>query len=224
VADKPAAIELGWVRAPQQDRSKKTLERLLDAAEEIIRTRGLRALTVPEVARAARSSVGSFYARFADKDALLSTLHERACEQTILTVEAALDPARWEGVGTESLVRGFVAFAVRVFAERRPMMLAFTSELSQDEAFAARRTRTAKAIAGALVRLFAPRADEIGHPEPELALTMGLRLVTSVLEQRNLLEAGGGPEVVVGDDVLIGELTRAALRYLDVRPPPERQD
>lgn len=224
MTSKPAAHDLRWVRAPQQDRSKKTLTRLLDAAEGIIRSRGASALTVPEVARAARSSVGSFYARFADKDALLSTLHERACEQTILTVEEALGPARWAGVDTESLVRFFVAFAVRVFAERRPMMLAFTSELSQDAAFAARRARTAKATADALTRLFEPRTAEIGHPRPELAVTMGLRLVTSVLEQRNLLEAGGAPELAVSDDVLIEELTRAALGYLDVRPRRERED
>ena len=79
VAETPrAAVPLQWANAPQQDRSRQTLERLLDATEQIIRTRGVDAVTIPEVARAARSSVGSFYARFTSKAALLQTLHERA--------------------------------------------------------------------------------------------------------------------------------------------------
>lgn len=208
---------LRWVRAPQQDRSKRTLERLLDAAEEIIRARGAAALTVPAVAQAARSSVGSFYARFPDKDALLRTLHERACEQSVLTAEAALDPARWQGAKTAEVIRAFVAFAVRLFADRRPMMLAFSAELAGDAGFGERRARTAAGIARALHRLLLPRRAEMRHPDPELAVTMALRMVTGVLEQRNGLEAAGVPEVAVADGVLIDELTRSVLRYLDVR-------
>jgi AcrR family transcriptional regulator len=212
-----ADASLRWVRAPQQDRSKRTLERLLDSAEEIIRARGVAALTVPAVAQAARSSVGSFYARFPDKDALLRTLHERACEQSVLTAEAALDPARWEGVKTTEVIRAFVGFAVHVFAERRPMMLAFSAELASDAGFAERRARTAAAIARALSRLLLPRRAEMRHPDPERAIAMALRMVTGVLEQRNGLDAAGVPEVAVADAVLVDELTRAVLRYLDVR-------
>ena len=46
-----------------------------------------------DVLKRAGSSVGAFYARFTDKDALLVTLHERACEQTITLADELLDPA-----------------------------------------------------------------------------------------------------------------------------------
>ena len=78
-------MPLTWVNSPQQDRSMRTLERILDATERIIRTKGVGAVTIPGVARAAKSSVGSFYARFPDKTSLLRTLHERACEQSLAT-------------------------------------------------------------------------------------------------------------------------------------------
>ena len=215
--DGPESGALRWVRAPLQDRSKRTLTRLLDAAEEIIRTRGVAALTIPGVAQAAQSSVGSFYARFADKGALLRTLHERACEQSVATAEAALDPAGWEGVPTREVIRAFVTFAVRVFAERRPMMLAFSAELAGDAGFAARRAAAAAGIARALRRLLLGRRASLGHPAPELAVDMALRLVTAVLEQRNGLDAGGLPDVAIADEALVDELTRAVLGYLDVR-------
>lgn len=216
-AELPAdGAALRWVKAPLQDCSKRTLERLLDAAEGILRTRGVAALTVPGVAQAAGSSVGSFYSRFPDKAALLSTLHERACEQSIATAAAALDPTRWEAVPTAELLGAFVAFAVRLFAERRPMMLAFSTELAGDAGFAARRARAAAAVAAALRTLLLARRADIGHSDPSRAIDMSLRLVTAVLEQRNGLEAGES-EVAIADEALVDELTRAVLRYLDVR-------
>ncbi len=205
------------LRAPQQDRSKRTLSRLLDAAEELLRSGGAAAVTVPAVAAAARSSVGSFYARFPDKSALLRTLHERACEQSVATAAAALDPARWTGVPTRELVRAFVAFAVRVFTERRPMMLAFSAELAKDPGFAERRARCAAEIARALRGLLLERRSEIGHPDPPRAIDMSLRLVTAVLEQRNGLTVDAVPETATSDEELTAELTRAVLGYLEVR-------
>jgi AcrR family transcriptional regulator len=212
-----AGAALGWVHTPQQDRSRKTLERLLDATEAIIRERGVEAVTVPEVARAARSSVGSFYARFPDKAALLRTLHERACEQTLATATAALDPARFRHLGTEELVRLFIGFAVRLFHERRPLMLAFSTALAGDPGFAERRARNAAAIGTLLRGLLLERRAELHHPRPAEALDMGLRVVTATLEQRNGLEAGGG-EVAISDEALSEELSRMILGYLDVRP------
>src|SRR5206468_8661548 len=87
---------LHWVKPPQQARSQKTLERLLDAAEELIAEHGVASVTVSEVVRRAESSVGAFYARFPDKDALLATLHERSCVEALATAELALDSKRWE--------------------------------------------------------------------------------------------------------------------------------
>ena len=67
--------ELRWIRPPQQARSQETLERLLDAAETLVAEKGFDDTPVAEVARRAGSSVGAFYTRFPDKDALLHALY-----------------------------------------------------------------------------------------------------------------------------------------------------
>jgi AcrR family transcriptional regulator len=95
---------LHWVKPPQQARSRKTLEKVLDAAEDVIKERGVAGLTVSEVVRRAGSSVGAFYARFADKESLLATLHERNCAEALATAELALDPARWESADIASIL------------------------------------------------------------------------------------------------------------------------
>src|SRR5438094_10457784 len=97
-AKKPRPRELEWVRPPQQERSRQTLDRLLDAAEAIIAERGVDGANVADVATRAGSSIGAFYARFHDKEGLLRTLFERFGEQAEATALVALDAERWDGV------------------------------------------------------------------------------------------------------------------------------
>jgi AcrR family transcriptional regulator len=80
-----------WVRPTHQVRSQETLERILEAAEEIVAEKGFDNATVSEIVRRAKSSVGAMYARFNDKDSLLVCLHQRFCEQALATTQAALE-------------------------------------------------------------------------------------------------------------------------------------
>lgn len=211
-------VPLEWINAPQQERSQKTLERLLDAAEALIREGGLEAVTVPSVVKRAGSSVGSFYARFGDKNALLETLHQRACEQTVVTADRLLDPSLWEGRSLEEIVEGTVAFAVRIFGSRRSVITAFQRALGSESSYAARRANNGVELGKRVLRLFLLHRDQIGHPDPETAIPMVLRMVTATLEQRNAFAAAEVREVDMDDDLLETELGRMVLAYLDVRP------
>ena len=66
---------LRWVKPPRQARSQHTLDRLLDAAEALVHEKGgFDDVPIAEIVRRAESSVGSFYSRFPDKDALLQAM------------------------------------------------------------------------------------------------------------------------------------------------------
>lgn len=65
-------------RPPQQARSRATLARLLDTARAMLNESEWRDLSVTGLCDRAASSVGSFYARFTGKDALLDRLSEDA--------------------------------------------------------------------------------------------------------------------------------------------------
>lgn len=209
---------LEWMNAPQQERSQKTLQKLLEATEALIREGGLDAVTVPAVVKRAGSSVGSFYARFPDKNALLETMHERECQQTIVTADVALDPALWEGRSLEEIVRALVSFAVRVFGSRRSVMTAFHRALGGDPGYAKRRANNGIELGMRALRLLLVHRDRIGHPEPEVAIPMGLRMLTATLEQRNAFSAARLQAIDVDDETLERELERMLLAYLDVRP------
>lgn len=73
-------------RTPVQKRSQATHDALLDAAEELGRSKTYDQLTVQEIAAHAGYTIGAFYARFPSKSALLEALLAR--------YEAMLDVAR----------------------------------------------------------------------------------------------------------------------------------
>ena len=58
-----------------QARSRATRRRILKVLEKAVREDTIDALTVADIARRARSSVGAFYGRFADKAAALDALY-----------------------------------------------------------------------------------------------------------------------------------------------------
>ena len=84
-------------RSPVQARSKRTVERILDAAAHVFGERGY-AATTNHVAERAGLSIGSLYQYFPDKDALLVALHDRHLEQVagqVVGQGPTRDPETW---------------------------------------------------------------------------------------------------------------------------------
>lgn len=95
------------VRLPKQDRSRRTLERILNAGLHLLEQEGPDSLTVTGITQQARTSVGSFYARFKGKDDLLRYLGEQALiEATEVWTE--FSPGLWAGGSLRAAVAGLV--------------------------------------------------------------------------------------------------------------------
>jgi len=76
-SEDPPSVQDTLVREPLQDRSRRTLERLVAAAARLLEEHGPDAVTVTGVTREARTSVGAFYARFSGKEEMVRYLGER---------------------------------------------------------------------------------------------------------------------------------------------------
>ena len=79
--------KLEEIRAvPQQERSHKRYQAILDAAAEVFAERGVEAATTQEIAERADTSIGSVYRFFADKQALFQAVVDRvaATERELL--------------------------------------------------------------------------------------------------------------------------------------------
>jgi len=215
---KGARRDLHWVRPPRQARSQDTLERILDAAEALVADKGFEDATVAEVVRRADSSVGSFYTRFRDKEGLLYALYERYLEQATATTDAALDPVRWEWATIPEIVGAVTRFLVSVYREREGLIRAFVLRNHSDPDFRARQERLSHYVSDKLSRLLLARAREIQHPDSARAAAFGLAMVASAIESIVLFGELRSSDLVLSDDELGDELTRAFLAYLGVTP------
>jgi len=216
----PHAPLLRWVRTPRQARSQQTLERILDAAEALVQRKGFDDTPVGEIVQRAGSSVGAFYSRFPDKDALLLALYERYFEQAMATADEALDPERWHGARVGEIVAAVVRFLVEIYREQRGLIRAFVVRNHTDATFQARRERLSHEVSRKLSKLLLARRDEIGHANPERAAAFGMTLVFSTLDQAMLFDEMRSGAFVLTDEDLAAELTRAYLAYLGVTPMP----
>jgi AcrR family transcriptional regulator len=214
--------DIEWVRRPRQARSQDTLDRLLDAAQTLLDEGTYADASVQKLVTRARSSVGAFYARFKDKDALLQHLHDRWAEEAIATSDRALLPERWHGVSVEDVVRATVTFVSQDYQHHAGLRREIVRQNHTDRRFRERSQKVAVHVTRAMARLLAERRDEIAVPDVLLAADMCHRIVFSVFDQA--LEFVDRPPglLALPFDALVDEVCRAVLGYLSYRPPPAR--
>jgi AcrR family transcriptional regulator len=211
----PKRSHLHWIRPARQARSQRNVERLLDAAEELIADKGFDDVTVAEIAARAGLSVGAVYSRFRDKRTLLRCLLDRFTDEAHLTTDATFDPDLWRDASIEEIVNEIILFLVEIHRERRGAVLLLLSGGGGSDA-GERKHQLVTHIGECLLVLLLARAERIAHPEPEAAVAFGLRFVLAAIEQAILFDDFAGYGIPTSDDKLAGELSRAFLNYLGV--------
>ena len=99
------ATDEKWVTQPQQARSKETMNRFVLAAERLLREKPFDDITIGEIVDGAERTVGSFYARFDDKWALLRTVVHRYLEQIRVFLDDLLSSEEWAKYSLAEMVR-----------------------------------------------------------------------------------------------------------------------
>lgn len=171
---KPARIN-----APKQNRSRRTLERIVDASLELLATEGPDGLTVHKVVAKAGSSVGSFYARFKGKEDLLDYLGERVWTEALDRWNTALDSRAWDEYSLAGMSEGAVTLLVDAQRSRSAYLRALDRAGSgQGHAYEQFQTD----LLSGLAKLLLGRREEIVREDADLAVRLGLRAVLGVVD------------------------------------------
>lgn len=93
----------GLRREPRQARGHKRIDRLLDAADALFAKVGFDAVSTNAIARKARTSIGSLYQFFPNKEALLHALAERYLKE-LRTLHASVFVVENAGLPIEDLL------------------------------------------------------------------------------------------------------------------------
>lgn len=192
-------------RIPSQERSRRRVEEMLDAAARLVVEQGVDALSTRDIATAAGAPVASLYQYFADKEGVLLALAERDMAEMDEQVLADLEQV--EVLTVASLVRTTMSAFVTVYHRRRAFVEIYlrgrsnraVSEFGRRHNVQIAETLRAFAIDAGLARpdlspTIALLAVEVGDRvfqlafehdasgDPEL-IEEGITLVTSYLER-----------------------------------------
>ncbi len=209
-----SSSDLESISRPKQARSEQTLYRILDAAEALIEQKGLADASIPEIARHAGSSVGGIYARFRDKNELLRAIEERFFNELSERLEELTRPERWVGAPIPEIARAGVAELVHVFREREALIRAFLYRAVQDPEFRKEGLRFRRKVSDRFATLLRPRFEEIDHPDPELAIDLGVQFAFGLMHQIAIFGEARVSRRPLPDAQLVDELVRMFLRYL----------
>lgn len=202
---------------PQQLRSQETLDRILDAAEAVIEGKSFSDATLAEIMDRAGVTVGAFYRRFPDKDALLQHMDQRFFDEVHGRGDALLDPARWEGASAADIVAAFAREAVAIYRERRGLLRSLFLRARTDPVLQQSAARVNAHLLQRLRRVLLPRAAEMAHPDPARAIDLAYMLLVGALRETTLFDEGWPrPSPAHGAD-LADELARMLQGYLGVR-------
>jgi AcrR family transcriptional regulator len=204
---------------PQQARSRESLRKLQKAAAEVLGQHGVEGATIPRIAAHAGLTPGAVYRRFTDKDALLESVilgilerqHERLRSGLTPETAAQIPLPVFAGQLINSLVVSYRANAALLRAMRQfvrgKVNTDFWKKVSRFE------MRTYEH----LVDLILASARDIRHPQPKMAVSLGMMMVISTLHELvvEVSDAKAWKGLLPQDDrALKDELTRSFLSYL----------
>ncbi len=180
--------ELDGVYPARQARSRVAQERLLEAGNAVFANKGYDDAHVTEIASAAGYSIGTFYARFRDKDALFAALQYRFTRRGRAKIEKFFDLKRWDDASLADVIDAYIEGTARVMTRHSGFFRAlYQRSLVGDESVHWPELRAVTRFAGLkiaeLVRRKAPEAD---RPQLDTLCVFCLRTVEGMLVHRML--------------------------------------
>jgi AcrR family transcriptional regulator len=175
------SLRLTPPRAPRQQRSQASFERMIAAAEALLRERGNDDFTLQEVGKRGKVSIGSIYCRFDSKDDLIRAVQARVLEAVEVDQRAVIARAEAEAKNLRQLVTLLVegiADTLRHHAElMRPMMLRATT----DPIVSAAGKKSYGELSDLVHNVMLAHRDEILQPDPERAVHSTFRILYAAI-------------------------------------------
>ena len=110
------------MRVPQQSRSQHALERILSSSTALIGEKSYEEVSIAEIASRARISVGSFYSRFENKDALFGMLLYQLGKETHDRIDRAIE-RDWSKKSLRELLLYIVTNNAEIYEKYRGILI-----------------------------------------------------------------------------------------------------
>ena len=206
---------------PQQERSRESLRKLLKAATEVLGQHGVERTTIPRIAQHAGLTPGAVYRRFRDKDALLEAAILGILERQDERLKAGLTPEKAAKIPLDVFAEQIIGGMVVTYRANAAMLRALRhfSQGRGETEFVKKATKLEVRAFERVVDLVLAGDRHIGHPNPRMAVSLGLMMIVSTLHELIVMPTyvkDWKSLMPKDDNALKRELTRAFLSYLEV--------
>jgi AcrR family transcriptional regulator len=195
-------------KRPRQDRSRATVESILEATARVLVKRGFDGLTTNLVAEAAGVSIGSLYQYFPNKAALVGALIEKHVEN--MTQLALVELTRVAQLPMPEAIRSVIEAMIRAHAAQPELHRVLTEQVPRVGRMA--KLREIEAITHRMVAgLLASRKPELAIEDPDMAAFVLVSAIEAITHRAALF----APELL-RDPRLVDETCTMVRRYLGV--------
>jgi AcrR family transcriptional regulator len=195
-------------KRPRQDRSRATVDSILEATARVLVKRGFDGLTTNLVADAAGVSIGSLYQYFPNKAALVAALVEKHVEGMTSLCFAEL--TRVAQLPPTQAIRSVIEVMIRAHAVEPELHRVLTEQVPRVGRMA--KLREIEAITHRMVAgLLAARKAELAIEDPEMAAFVLVSAIDAITYRAALF----APELL-RDPRLVDEACTMVRRYLGV--------
>lgn len=206
-------------RPPKQDRSRKTYDALLDAAEKLLKEKPWEKISTVALMAEAGLSNGAIYGRFKSKDDLLVGLYERHDAHLKERHRNWLASSSKEDLSLEEYLDRELDNLIRSLYENRWLLreMGLISRIRPEvvsESVRTERKEILDQIAEGVLRY----RDEFDVPDPERAVEVMVFAVSTVLREAILYQGPHFGTLGMDDQELKRTVKRMAKQFLGVRP------
>jgi AcrR family transcriptional regulator len=208
---------LDGVLPARQSRSREAQQRLLQAGEAVFARMGYDGAHVSDIAAAAGVSIGSFYRRFRDKEALFLALQIEFVQRALDNIDRFFDMPKWRDAPSGDLVYTLVRNTTRAI-ERQPgfFRALFQRSLAGMPNAGVATLRQTDEHAGRRLATFLRSVGASDRPDLDEACVFAIKALEAVLIQRLLLSQSERPRLSAPETV--DSLTALLWGYLRLDP------
>jgi AcrR family transcriptional regulator len=201
-------------RAPKQDRSRLSLQRLLETAAEMLESDGYADFTLQHLSQRAKVSIGSIYHLFANKQELVREVQHRTLERIEREHAVVINALRREKLALVDLVPTAIRDYGEFLRRHSKLLRVFMEVAPTDPQIATIGKKYFAQSQRDFELLLLDQQQDIRHPDPEHAVRAAFGVMYAAIGR--YLGLGTTPEVVgEGDwDVLLDDISQMMLFFL----------
>jgi AcrR family transcriptional regulator len=208
---------LDGVIPARQLRSREAQQRLLQAGEAVFARMGYDGAHVSDIAAAANVSIGSFYRRFRDKEALFHALQVEFVNRALFNIDRFFDMPKWREAAPGDLVYTLVRNTARAIERRAGFFRAlFQRSLAGVPNSELDTLRQTDEHAGRRLAEFLRSVGASDRRDLEEACVFAIKALEGVIIQRILLSQRERPKLSTPET--IDSLTALLWGYLRLDP------